>query len=329
VITRRAFVGGIAVSTLVAPLAAEAQQPGKVRRIGYLDQGSAAGSRPYFEAFRQGLRDLGWIEGQNIAIDVRFAEGKTDQLPTLAAELVRLKLDLIATSTTPAALAAKQATTTIPIVIGFAADPVGSGIVASLARPGGNITGWTHLAGFEFRAKYLELLKGAVPTATRFGVLWNPANQVHRQSLKIIEAAAQQLKVELYPVGVQDSKELESTFSALVGKRAQALVVLPDGMFLGQISLIIALAARSRLPAMYGVREFAEAGGLMTYGANLPDMYRRGASFVDKILKGAKPADLPVEQPTKFEFVINLKTAKALGLTIPQSLLQRADEIIQ
>ena len=313
---------------LAAPLATEAQQRSTVPRIGYLDQGSAARNRPYLEAFRQGLRDLGWIEGQNIAIEVRYAEGKTDQLPALATELVRLKVDLIATSTTPAALAAKQATTTIPIVIGFAADPVGSGIVTSLARPGGNITGWTHL-GLELRAKYLELLKGAVPAATRFGVLWNPANQVHRPSLKIIEAAAQQLKVELYPVGVQDPKEFESTFSALVGKRVEALVVFPDGMFLGQLSLIIALAARSRLPAMYGFREYAEAGGLMAYGANFSDMQRLGASFVDKILKGAKPADLPVEQPTKFEFVINLKTARALGLTIPQSLLQRADEIIQ
>ena len=325
---RRRFISAVSLSLLGAPLAAQAQQAGKVRRIGYLDQGSAAGSKPYFEAFREGLRDLGWVEGQNIAIEVRFAEGRTDQLPTLAAELVRLKVDVIATQTTPAALAAKQATTTIPVVIGFAADPVGSGIVASLARPGGNITGWTHL-GLELRAKYLELLKGAVPAVTRFGVLWNPANQVHRPSLKIIEAAAQQLKVELYPVGVQDPKELESTFSALVGKRVEALVVFPDGMFLAQISLIIALAARSRLPAMYGFREYAEAGGLMAYGANFSDMQRLGASFVDKILKGAKPADLPVEQPTKFEFVINLKTAKALGLTIPQSLLQRADGIIQ
>jgi len=290
--------------------------------------GSAARSRPYFEAFRQGLHDLGWVEGQNIAVDVRFADGKADQLPTLAAELVRLRVDVIVTSTTPATLAAKQATTTIPIVIGFVADPVGSRIVASLARPGGNITGWTHL-GVELRAKHLELLKEAVPVATRFGVLWNPANQVHKPALKAIEAAAQQLKVELYPVGVQDPKEFESTFSALIGKRVEALVVFPDGMFLAQTPLIIALAARSRLPAMYGVREYTEAGGLMAYGANLSDMHRLGATYVDKILRGAKPADLPVEQPTKFELVINLKTAKALGLTIPQSLLQRADEVIQ
>jgi putative ABC transport system substrate-binding protein len=328
VISRRAFLTALGGSLLAAPPAGEAQQTGKVRRIAYLDQGSAARNRPYFEAFRQGLRDLGWVEGQNIAIEVRFAEGKTDQLPTLAAELVRLKVDLIVTSSTPAALAAKQATMTIPIVIGFAADPVGSGIVASLARPGGNITGWTH-QGLELRAKYLDLLKEAVPKAIRFGVLWNPANQVHRSTLKYIEAAAQRLKVELHRVGVQDPKEFESTFSALVGKRVEALVVFPDGMFLAQTPLIIALAARSRLPAMYGVREYAEAGGLMAYGANLSHMHRLGASFVDKILKGAKPADLPVEQPTKFDLVINLKTAKALGLTIPPSLLGRADEVIQ
>ena len=290
--------------------------------------GSAARSRPYFEAFRQGLHDLGWVEGQNIAVDVRFADGKADQLPTLAAELVRLRVDVIVTSTTPATLAAKQATTTIPIVIGFVADPVGSRIVASLARPGGNITGWTHL-GVELRAKHLELLKEAVPVATRFGVLWNPANQVHKPALKAIEAAAQQLKVELYPVGVQDPKEFESTFSALIGKRVEALVVFPDGMFLAQTPLIIALAARSRLPAMYGVREYTEAGGLMAYGANLSDMHRLGATYVDKILRGAKPADLPVEQPTKFELVVNLKTAKALGLTIPQLILLRADHVIQ
>jgi putative tryptophan/tyrosine transport system substrate-binding protein len=325
---RRRFISAVTLSLLTAPLAAQAQQAGKVRRIGYIDQGSAARNRPYFEAFRQGLRDLGWVEGQNVAIEVRFAEGKTDQLPTLAAELVRLKVDLIVTSSTPAALAAKHATTTIPIVIGFAADPVGSGLVASLARPGGNITGWTH-QGLELRAKYLGLLKEAVPKATRFGVLWNPTNQIHGPTLKLIEAAAQKLKVELHLVGVQDPKEIESTFSALVGKRVEALVVFPDGMFIAQTPLIIALAARSRLPAMYGVREYAEAGGLMAYGANLSDMHRRGATYVDKILKGAKPADLPVEQPTKFELVINLKTAKALGLTIPPSLLLRADELIQ
>jgi ABC-type uncharacterized transport system substrate-binding protein len=318
----------IILAVFLSPHVIEAQQPEKVYRIGYLDQGSTAGGKPYLDAFRQGLRDLGWVEGRNVALEVRFAEGKTDRLPALAAELVRLKVDVIATSSTPAALAAKRATTTIPIVIGFAADPVGSGIVTSLARPGGNITGWTH-QGFELRRKYLQLLKEAVPGATRFGVLWNPTNQVHGPSLKIIEAAASQLKVELHEVGVQDPQQLENAFSALAQKQVEGIVVFPDGMFLAQTPLIVALAARQRLPVMYGVREYVEAGGLMAYGANLPEMYRLGAAIVDKILRGAKPADLPVEQPTKFELLINLKTAKALGLAIPQSLLVRADELIQ
>ena len=324
--SRRAFLATMSLS-LLAPLLAEGQA-GKVWRIGYLDQRSADGNKANVEAFQQGLRDLGWVEGKNIVMEVRFAEGKTDRLPALAAELVRMRVDVIVTSSTPAALAAKRATTTIPIVIGFAADPVGSGIVRSLARPGGNVTGWTH-QGLELRVKYLELLKEAVPRATRFAVLWNPANPVHQSSMKVIEAAAQRLKVELYLMGVQDSKELEGAFTALAGKRAEALIVYPDGLFLDEKALIVTLAARRRLPAIYGIREYVEAGGLMAYGTNLSQMYRLGASYVDKILKGAKPADLPVEQPTKFELVINLKTAKALGLTIPQSLLQRADEVIQ
>jgi putative ABC transport system substrate-binding protein len=328
-IPRRAFMAVIAGGLLAAPLAAEAQQTGKLWRIGYLDQGSTAGSRPYVDGLRQGLRDLGWVEGRNIAVEARFAEGKTEQLPTLAAELVRLKMDLIVTSTTPAALAAKQATTAIPIVIRFAADPVGSGIVASLARPGGNITGWTH-SGLELRAKYLELLREAVPEATRFGVLWNPSNPVHQSPLRTIESAAQRLKVELHLAGVQDPKELERAVSGLVEKGVQALVVFPDGMFQAQASVIIALAARRRLPTMYGLRAYAEVGGLMAYGANLAEMHRQlSASLVDKILRGAKPADLPVAQPTKFELLINLKTAKTLGITIPQSLLQRADQVIE
>jgi len=318
----------LALFALGATRLGAAQGTGSARRIGYLDQGSAARNGPYLEAFRQGLRDLGWIEGQNIAIEVRFAEGKTDRLPALAADLVRLKVDVLVTSTTPAALAAKQATTRIPIVIGLAADPVGSGIVASLGHPGGNITGWTH-QGLDLRAKYLELLKEALPAAARIGVLWNPTNQVHKPSLKVIEAAAQKLKVALDLVGAQDPQELERAFSELVAKRVDAVVVFPDGMFLAQTSLILALAAQNRLPAMYGVKDYAEAGGLMTYGADLPEMYRLGASYVDKILKGAKPAELPVEQPTKYELVINLKTAIALGITIPRTMLLRADEVIQ
>jgi putative ABC transport system substrate-binding protein len=240
-----------------------------------------------------------------------------------------MKVDVIVTSTTPAALAAKHATSTIPIVIGFTADPVGSGIVASLAHPGGNITGWTH-SGLELRAKYLELLKEAVPDATRMGVLWDPANQVHRPSLRIIESAAQRLGVDLHLAGVQDPKEMERAFSALAEKGVQALVVFPDGMFQAQTPKILALAARYRLPTLYGLREYAELGGLMAYGANIAKMHRQiSASLVDKILRGARPADLPVAQPIEFDLLINLKTAKALGLTIPPSLLQRADQVIE
>ncbi|MFI5375731.1 MAG: ABC transporter substrate-binding protein [Candidatus Rokuibacteriota bacterium] len=326
---RRAFLGTVAGGLVAVPLAARAQPAGKVWRIGYLDQGSAARDELFLNAFRQGLRERGWIEGRNVTIEVRFAQGKTDQLPTLAAELVQRRVDLIATWTTPAALAAKRATGTIPIVIGFVADPVGSGIVASLSHPGGNITGWTHL-GVELRGKYLELLKEAVPEATRFGVLWNPTNQVHKSSLRVIEAAAQRLKVELRLAGVQDPSELESTFSALARERVQTLVVFPDWMFLAHIPLINALAARSRLPTLYGVRDYVMAGGLMSYGANLAEMHRQfGASLADKILRGASPADLPVAQPTKLELLINLKTARILGLTIPQSLLVRADQLIE
>jgi putative ABC transport system substrate-binding protein len=326
---RRAFLGTLAGGLLAAPLAAQAQSAGKVWKLGYLDQGAAARSKPYVDGLKQGLHDLGWVEGRNILIEARFAEGRTDQLPGLAAELVRLKMDVIVTSTTPAALAAKHATTTIPIVIGFTADPVGSGIVASLAHPGGNITGWTH-SGLELRAKYLELLKEAVPDATRIGVLWDPANQVHRPSLRIIENAAQRLKVDLHLAGVQDPKEIERAFMALAQKGAQALVVFPDGMFQAETPQILALAARYRLPSLYGLREYAELGGLMAYGANIAKMHRQlSASLVDKILRGAQPASLPVAQPTEFDLLINLKTAKALGLTIPPSLLQRADQVIE
>ena len=326
-IDRRTFLAGTGVVLLGAPLIGEAQSPSKVPRIGYLDSGVAGSGDPLLEAFRQGLHDLGWVEGRNLVVEVRSAEGRYNRLPELAAELVRFKVDVIVVSSTPAAVAAKQATTTIPIVIGRVADPVGSGLVATLAHPGGNITGWTH-QGLEMRVKYLDLLKEAVPTATRIGILWNPRSHPW-PSLKSIEATAQALKVELYPEGVQEPSKIQSAFSALVRRRVQALAVFLDGMFLEHGQQIIALAARRRIPAIYGATELASAGGLMGYGVNLPDMYRRGAYFVDRILKGEKPADLPVEQPTKFELMINLKTAKALGLTIPPSLLGRADEVIQ
>jgi len=317
------------VLLLTIAVCAGAPAAANLRRIGYLDQGSAARNTIYLDGLRRGLREHGWVEGENITIEPRFAEGQTSRLPALASELVRLNMDIIVTSTTPAALAAKRATTTIPIVFGFTADPVGSGIVTSLARPGGNVTGWTHL-GLELRAKYLELLQEAVPAATRFGVLWNPANPVHEPSLKVIEEAAHRLGVELELVGVRDPKQLEPTIADLVRKGVQALVVFPDGMFLAQTPLIIKLTARHRLPTMYGLREYPDAGGLMAYGTNLAEMHRElSAALVDKILKGTNPAKLPVSQPTRFELIINLVTAKALGLTIPRPLLLRADELIQ
>jgi len=327
---QQSAVGLILIAVLFALcVSAEAQQRKKFSRIGYLEFGSAASGTPYLEAFRQGLRDLGWVAGHNIAMEVRYAQGRHQRLPALAAELVRLRVDVIFASTTPASLAAQKATSTIPIVIGFVADPVGSGLVASLARPGGNITGWTHLAGVALNAKRVELLKEAVPGATRIGAFWNPANPIHGPGLQEVEAATQALKMQLHAVGVQDPQEFESAFLSMARERVQALTVPPDGMFLAYDKRIIALAAKRRIPTLYGVTELAEAGGLMAYGTNLPDQYRRGAIYVDKILKGAKPADLPVEQPTKFELVINLKTAKQIGLTIPPNLLARADRVIK
>lgn len=318
----RALAGLLLAATCVAHAAA-------MRHVGYLDQGSAAGNAAYVEALRHGLRERGWIEGRNVAIETRFAEGKTAELPALAASLVRDKVDVIVTWSTPAALAAKGATSTIPIVIGFAADPVGSRIVPNLAHPGGNITGWTH-QGLDLRAKYLELLKEAVPSGASFGVLWNPANQVHKPSLKVIEGAAERLGVRLELAAVGDPRQLAPTFAALAAKHVAGVVVFPDGMFVAQARTILELASRNRLPAMYGIPEYPEAGGLMSYGADLAQMQRDfGASFVDKILKGAKPGDLAVEQPTKFNLVINLKAARALGLALPSSILVRADQVIE
>jgi putative ABC transport system substrate-binding protein len=323
------FVFGLALSLVLFAILLDvgAQPAPRVPRVGYLESGSVSDT-PFDEAFREGLRDLGWVEGQNVVLEIRAAEGNYERLPELAAELVRLKVDVIFASSTPAALAAKRATGTIPIVIGRVADPVRSGLVDSLARPGGNVTGWTH-QGLEMRVKYLDLLKEAVPDAMRVGVLWNPGNPIHGLSLTFVESTAKELAVELHPVGVGKPEEIENAFSALARRRVQVLIVFQDGMFLAHTPQIIALAARNRLPTMYGATEMVRAGGLMGYGVNLPQMYRRGASFVDRILKGAKPADLPVEQPTIFELVINLGAAKRLGLTLPPAILARADEVIR
>jgi putative ABC transport system substrate-binding protein len=318
----------MALAILLAPPAAEAQSPTKGPRIGFLGNASAFAS-PLVEAFRQGMRERGWVEGETIAIEFRWAEGELERFPGLASELVRLKVDVIvAIGGTPASLAAKQATDTIPIVMAVGADPVGTGLVASLAQPGGNITGLT-LFTPELEGKRLELLKEAVPGLSRVAVLANPVNPFSASAVRTAEGAAQALRIPLQLLEVRDPSEFEDAFAAMTRAQADALVVLPDPMLAAQRKRIVGLAAEHRLPAMYGFREDAEAGGLMAYATNYPDILWRAAAFVDKILKGAKPADLPIEQPTKFELIVNLKTAKALGLTLPPLLLFQADEVIQ
>ena len=316
------------VSVLAAPLAAEAQAPAIVRRIEFLSFRPSTEATHYLDAFRRGLSELGYVEGQNIAIEYRFANGRPERLSALAAELVRLKVDVIVTTAPPAPEAAKRATRTIPIVLAVAGDPVGTGLVASIARPGGNITGLANL-GLEVVGKQLELLKEAVPKVSSVAVLSNPALPSTPVYVKEAEGAARSLKLQLHILQARSSPEIEAAFRAMRSERVDSVFVLRDSVFFAQRAQIAALAAESRLPAVYGFREEAEAGGLMAYGPNLLQMYQRAATYVDKILKGAKPADLPVEQPTKFELVINLKTAKTLGLTIPPSLLLRADEVIQ
>ncbi len=327
---RRAFVTG-AVGLLTAPLAAQAQQAGKVYRIGFLANSppTIPGIARNLEAFRKGLSERGWAEGQNIVIEYRFTEGRVDRLPSLAAELVSLKPDLIVAASTLGARAAKEATTTIPIVMLYVFDPVGLGIVASLARPGRNVTGVAWIIGPEIAGKYLELLKEVVPKVSRVAVLSRSDSPVSPVLLRETQTAAQALAVKLQLLEVRSPNELEGAFAAMTRERAGAFFVLPDPFALYHAKRIADLAEKRRLPAVYPFRESVDAGGLMAYAADALDMYRRAATYVDRILKGAKPADLPVEQPTKFELIINLKTAKALGLTIPQSVLARADELIQ
>ena len=313
---------------LPTPLRADAQPSGKVPRIGFLGATFAASYAKPVETLRQGLRELGYVEGQNIHIEYQWAEGKYDRLADLAAELVRLKVNLIVTHGTPGARAAKLATTTIPIVMVGAGDPVGSGLVASLARPGGNVTGLSTISQ-QLSAKRLELLKETLPKASRVAFLWNPANPHHAADLEETQLAAKALRIALLPIGVKDPNEFESAFVAMTQAHAAALLVMPDPLFRTYRTQIVEFAAKSRLPAAYDERENVAAGGLMAYGVSQTDLYRRTATYVDKILKGAKPADLPVEQPTRFELIINLRTAKALGLTIPPSVLIRADQVIE
>ena len=328
---RRRFIEVIAGGLVAAPLAAEAQQAVKIARIGFLTPNMAASPPHVREAFLQGLRDLGYVEGRNVVIEYRDAEGKSERFPALAAELVALKVDVIVAPGTPAALAAKQATRTLPIVFPIAGDPVTSGLVTSLARPGGNVTGLSILDP-DLVGKCLEQLKQAVPGVSGVAVLWQPGGlgeRTDKDMLKGAEVAARALGVRLQFVEARGPADFERAFSEMTRARAGALTVLPSTMFLHERRRLVDLAARNRLPAVYPWREAVDAGGLMAYGANIADLFRRAATYVDKILKGAKPADLPVEQPTKFELVINLKTAKALGLTIPQSVLGRADQVIE
>jgi putative tryptophan/tyrosine transport system substrate-binding protein len=304
-----------------------AQQAGKVFRIGFLDNSTASGSAVLVEAFRQELNKLGWIEGKNITIEYRFAEQKLERVPELAVDLVRLKVDLIVASGTPSSLAAKSATTTIPIVIANAGDPVGSGLVASLARPGGNVTGFSNLS-FELNTKRLEILKDAVPKLARVGLL-RPAGGSVLQ-LKDLRLAALALKLKLEEIEAQlDPKGLEGAFQTAKQKQVGAIMTISTRPFFAERKRIVELAVKYRLPAIYPENEFVDGGGLMSYGADSTDLYRHAAVYVDKILKGAKPADLPVQQATKFEFVINLKAAKQIGLTLSPEFLSRANKVIK
>jgi putative ABC transport system substrate-binding protein len=329
---RRAFLAGSLV-LLAAPLAVGAQQARRIAKIGILVTGSRGSpeAQMLLRAFRQSLHERGYVEGQNIVIEYRWADGKIERFPALASELTRVSVEVIVASNTPAARAAQQATTTIPIVVPVMGDPIRDGLVTSLARPGGNITGTTFI-GPELVPKRLALLKEALPTVSRVAALWHPGAYGERtmsDMMKETEAAAQTQGVYLRRVAVQGAEELDRAFSAITGERVDALIVFPSPMLFTERRRIVGLATKHRLPSMSMAREFVELGGFMSYGASIPDLFRRAATYVDRILKGAKPADLPIEQPTKFELVINLKTAKALGLTIPQSVLLRADEVIQ
>jgi putative ABC transport system substrate-binding protein len=323
---RRRFLLTSLAGALAAPLAAEAQQQGKVWRIGLI-RGSAPPPAE-IEALRQGLRDLGYVERENLIIETRWADGKEERLPSLVAELIRLKVDLIVSSAPAATQAAKKATTTIPIVLVTVADPVAFGFVQSLSRPGGNLTGFAFMHP-ELSGKRLELLKVAVPKLSRLAVLWNGANPYKAADMKEVQTAANASGVTLQSLPVKGPEDLEGAFGAAKRERADALITLEDPFTIAHRARIVELARTHRLPALYGRRVYVDAGGLMSYGPDPIEQYRRAALYVDRIFKGAKPADLPVEQPTKFEFVIHLKTAKALGLTIPPSLLARADQIIE
>ena len=324
---RRDFITLLGGAAAAWPLTARGQQTGKVARIGFLGLASAAGQITRVEALRAGLRDLGYVEGRDIVIEYRWAEGRYERLAELAAELVRLKVDVIVTGGTPGVLAAKQATMTIPIVMATSGDAVTSGLVSSIARPGGNVTGLTFFNP-ELAAKRLEMLKEVVPSLTDVAVLVNQGNPVNEAIMPTMKLVARPLNLELQEFAARGPGEFAGALSAMAERRVGALVVIDDTMLIVNAKAIADLAVKQRLPSS-GFSEYAQAGGLMAYGVNFPDMFRRAATYVDKILKGAKPGDIPIERSTKFESIVNLKTAKAIGVAIPTSLLLRADEVIE
>jgi putative ABC transport system substrate-binding protein len=311
-----------------APLTAHAQAADKLARIGFLGNSTPTLEANLIGPFREGLRDLGYTEGRNLVIEYRWAEGKYERFPALIAELIALKVDVIVTAGTPASLAVKKATSSVPLVMIAVGDPVGTGLVASLARPEGNATGVTSISP-ELEGKRLELLREVFPGVARVAVLWNPVSPFQVVAEKEVQVAAEVLRMPVLSLGVRAAEELDSAFAAILREQANALLVLADRLFLHNRERIMDFAAKNRLPGVHAYRELVEAGGLMSYGPSYADLHRRAATYVDKILKGARPSDLPVERPTKFELVVNLKTAKALGLDIPQSVLLRADELIE
>ncbi len=326
---RRKLLLALGAGALAAPLASFAQQqPARIPRIGFLGNSTAALEANLVGPFREGLRDLGYVEGRNVLIEYRWAEGKYERFPALIAELIALKVDVIVTAGTPATLAVKKAAASVPLVMVAVGDPVGTDIVASLGRPGGNITGLTSIAP-EMEGKRLELLREVVPKLAHIAVLWNPDNPFHAGSLTETQAAAQVLGIKVQLLGVRVAEEFPAAFAAILRERPGALLVLADRLFLHNRARIVDFEAKHRLPGVYAYRELVEAGGLMSFGPSYAGMHRRAAYFVDRILKGGNPADLPVEQPATFELIINLKTAKALGLPIPQSVLLRATEVMQ
>jgi ABC-type uncharacterized transport system substrate-binding protein len=327
-IGRREFITLLGGAAAAWPILARAQQAGRTYRIGFLSAGSEVRPPKLWSIFVDGLRELGWIEGNNIVFDRRYAENRLDRLPELATELVRLNVDVIVTVGTLAPLAAKRATTSIPIVTINAGDPVGSGLVASLARPGGNVTGMSLMAP-DLGGKRLELLKEVLPQLAHVAIIWNAANPYSAIVFDETQGAAKKLTIKLQSLEVRSPGDFDGALDITIQKRVDALVVVEDPLTFNYLNKVAEFCASNRLAAIYGLREFADAGGLMTYGASNGDLFRRSVGFVDKILKGLKPSELPVQQPTKFELVINLKTAKALGLTIPPTLLVRADEVIE